>query len=600
MKKFAAFILAFALVLSLGITSFAADTGTITISNPTSGHTYSVYKLFDATYNAGTDAVSYSIESGDAFYDRLFDASKNPVPGNVYFTINSTGNVIKVDGVSDENLIAYVTGLITASDVPAATPITSDGTTPSIEFTNLPYGYYIVKSTLGSVVTITSLAPDITIIDKNSRPSDHGNLQKKIVEEGGVLVDSNTASVGDLVRYRVSFNAPNYDGEHKIQYYTIKDVKGSALWVEFGGSHPENNISIKIGDETLTRGCYLPVGSAADLDPTKWEWHWLGDWGTVPQTRDNAQWYLVHIDYETFNIVIPWMSGIHVEGEQSTTYEYKFPDDATFLYENNSAVEINYCASVEPNAEVGGGADKNLYNRAQLNWTCKHKTDSTDWVTVYTNVYGIGIKKTDSKTFGALAGAEFAIYSDSSCTQPYYVIPTNIQGVYIKDDLNSIGQTITGENKLTARELYETQLEAYLGVGNLYNGTQKNIVTSPVNGKIVILGMDEGTYYVKETKAPDGYNPLSTTVALTAGAGMHDFHVYSNATGEVIDSNSAPAGYTDNNYYITTQEVTNSQGVELPSTGGTGTTLLIVIGTVLAMAFAVLLITHKKMTVYQD
>ena len=44
----------------------------------------------------------------------------------------------------------------------------------------------------------------------------------------------------------------------------------------------------------------------------------------------------------------------------------------------------------------------------------------------------------------------------------------------------------------------------------------------------------------------------------------------------------------------------NSTGVELPSTGGEGTMMLITIGTMIAMAFAVLLITHKKMSVYHD
>ena len=40
--------------------------------------------------------------------------------------------------------------------------------------------------------------------------------------------------------------------------------------------------------------------------------------------------------------------------------------------------------------------------------------------------------------------------------------------------------------------------------------------------------------------------------------------------------------------------------VELPSTGGAGTMLLITIGSLVALAFAVLLITHKKMSVYRD
>jgi LPXTG-motif cell wall-anchored protein len=46
--------------------------------------------------------------------------------------------------------------------------------------------------------------------------------------------------------------------------------------------------------------------------------------------------------------------------------------------------------------------------------------------------------------------------------------------------------------------------------------------------------------------------------------------------------------------------VHNSKGVELPSTGGEGTFWLITIGSLLAIGFAVFLITHKKMTIYND
>ena len=51
---------------------------------------------------------------------------------------------------------------------------------------------------------------------------------------------------------------------------------------------------------------------------------------------------------------------------------------------------------------------------------------------------------------------------------------------------------------------------------------------------------------------------------------------------------------------VTYTVVHNSKGVELPSTGGMGTIWLITIGTLLAIAFAIFLITHKKMSIYED
>jgi LPXTG-motif cell wall-anchored protein len=176
-----------------------------------------------------------------------------------------------------------------------------------------------------------------------------------------------------------------------------------------------------------------------------------------------------------------------------------------------------------------------------------------------------------------------------------YVIPTDIQGVYVRDDLNAPGHIITGKDKVTARKIYEAQLDAYLGTE-----TQKNVVTTPVNGKVVVLGLDKGTYYLKETEAPDGYNPLHSSVSVDAGTGTTEFFVYATSGGIVADVQAEDATYTENVYHITRTVVENSRGVELPSTGGEGTFWLITVGALLAICFAVFLITHKKMSVYTD
>ena len=85
---------------------------------------------------------------------------------------------------------------------------------------------------------------------------------------------------------------------------------------------------------------------------------------------------------------------------------------------------------------------------------------------------------------------------------------------------------------------------------------------------------------MKETEAPAGYNKLALPEGVVVGTG--------GSSGTYI-------GYTAYG-----ERIVNNQGVELPSTGGEGTVRMITIGTVVAMAFAVLLITHKKMSVYHD
>jgi len=128
-----------------------------------------------------------------------------------------------------------------------------------------------------------------------------------------------------------------------------------------------------------------------------------------------------------------------------------------------------------------------------------------------------------------------------------------------------------------------------------------NKVVSQVNGKIVLLGLEEGDYYLKEVKAPDGYNALSAPVKIEVGEGKsEDFSVYANTSGEVADTEQDVAGYTKHTFGVTKATVGNSKGVELPSTGGKGTTMLITFGSLIAIGFAVFLITHKKMSIYTD
>ena len=51
MRKLFTVLLALAMTLALAVPAFAADTGSITITNPQGDHTYTAYKIFDVTYS---------------------------------------------------------------------------------------------------------------------------------------------------------------------------------------------------------------------------------------------------------------------------------------------------------------------------------------------------------------------------------------------------------------------------------------------------------------------------------------------------------------------------------------------------------------------
>jgi LPXTG-motif cell wall-anchored protein len=596
MKKLFAFMMILVLCFSLGVTAFAAEnTGSITITNATKDDTYSIYKIFDATYSTdasgNADAVSYSITKTNQFFTYMFGADGKAE--NTYFSYDAvTGAITRKEGTQNGDIISYLTDMVRSEENNFNAVKTETAASKTVVFDDLPYGYYLIDKGNGAAVTIDSNTPDIQVIDKNQIPG--SDFSKMIWDEDyvdpetnkkGQWVVNSSANIGDIVNFKVEFEATNYDGEKQIKYYTVADTKGNALWVEF------NSVEVWVDGVKLDRGYYYGVDGTSNTG----EWKYFGTWTEEEKANpDNAQWYMIHRGFVAFDIVIPWMDDYHFEGT-TNDFSLTYGEDAKSIYNSPVKVVVTYNASVEPGATIGNAQSNNLWNTADLSWTSDTTDGPDDPSTTTTTVYALGLEKIDSDTGAHLAGAVFEVYRDEACTEPVYVIPTNIKGVYILDDLNTI---VSGELRETSRKKYAAYLEAYLGPD--YATTQKNVVTSEINGKLVILGLEAGNYYLKETVAPKGYNKLASTTLVTVGLSNNSFFVIADSNGNVVDAQNAIGDQTKHTYTVTSTTVENSKGVELPSTGGEGTVTMITVGTLLAIGFAVFLITHKKMSVYTD
>ena len=223
------------------------------------------------------------------------------------------------------------------------------------------------------------------------------------------------------------------------------------------------------------------------------------------------------------------------------TFEVQFKDG---VLKPNDVVEVAYSAKVNEYAVIGGTGND---NKTHLTYSDTPKSTGERLTKTYVwqfDVFKYAMR--DGKEI-PLAGAQFVLYKTV-------------------DKKNLYAQAANGKiTGWTDDQKYATVFE------------------TPDNGKFVIAGLDADTYYLEETKAPDGYNRLKEPVNVVITANI--------ASGKTVT-----ATITYNETATGTVRIENQTGVELPSTGGIGTTVFYVIGGLLMGVAVVLLVTRKKMS----
>ena len=142
-----------------------------------------------------------------------------------------------------------------------------------------------------------------------------------------------------------------------------------------------------------------------------------------------------------------------------------------------------------------------------------------------------------------------------------------------------------------AKKLYyvqDTTTKAVIWTETKDNATK---FTTDANGKATFKGLEEGTYYLEETKAPEGYNKLKDSVEVKIKATYNeDGTLKTDVEGCKLQQDA-----TNNGHYYQVQSIANKAGALLPSTGGIGTTIFYVLGSIMALGAAVLLIAKKRL-----
>lgn len=227
--------------------------------------------------------------------------------------------------------------------------------------------------------------------------------------------------------------------------------------------------------------------------------------------------------------------------------------DAGFDLNNGATITVTYTAHLNEKAFVNteGGSTSNI-NKVYLTYSNNPRDESSIGKTpestpVYVYTYQLSnTKHQDTKDGLALAGAGFRLYSDEACHDEDEIkLKMNDDGTYSRD--------FSTEGK---------------GVEMI----------SGQDGQFNVKGLDAGTYYLKETKTPDGYSACKEIpVTIKADHSRNDQVNLegSNLTNDIVNIKAG--------------------GITLPSTGGIGTTLFYVVGGGLMVAAIVLLVTKKRM-----
>ena len=209
----------------------------------------------------------------------------------------------------------------------------------------------------------------------------------------------------------------------------------------------------------------------------------------------------------------------------------------------------NYKIRVYFDTKINGNAEAavEIPNQSVVNYTNSldfNFTARSDEPVVYTGAANL-LKIDAADPERKLAGAEFEVYRPATPEE----IGNNAEGV----------TSIEGVTEKVVKVSFYDNADM--------NGEKVASAVTNEEGRLTVYGLAYGKYYLLETKAPEGYNPMKEAKELVIDAQSH--------TEEKIVT------------------VTNTKGTLMPETGGIGTEVFVFSGTLL-MAVSLLMLLDQK------
>lgn len=527
MKKLMAALLAVAMVCAMAIPAFAAGTGsnTLTINGTTDGHTYEAYQVFTGDLKG---SVLSNIVWGDGV-DGAAILADSELPATLSGTSRATSAAelaARLEVLPSNSDDINTFAKVVSKHLHVSAKHISTASGKTYTISNLPDGYYFIKDA-------TDIMPE---------GATYSRYMLNIVTNLAINAKDTTVTLDKQIRHNETGDwgvvGDNQIGD-TVEFRTITTVPDTTGYTSYtyeihdtmsseltSNVKDNTDITIKVNDTTVLDSTYYNV----TVDPTN-----SNKFTVKVKIIDAVKAGVLHANDNLFTYytgVLNETAKVYPDGPQQ--------NEAHLVYSNN------------PN-DVGTG--------------------ETPKKTVYDWTFKVDMTKVDGANPDMkLEGAVFVL--------------SKANGLDLEPGKD--GTPTKNLDKLI--KLVDNNNGTYTVATTTTTTATTYTMTTPASGQISIKGLDDQTkYYLYETKAPGGYNVLTTPVEIKIIDNTYDItgNYIATQPNVVVNGSNACSGVGFN--------VENNAGTTLPGTGGIGTTIFYVIGGGLMVAAAILLITKKRM-----
>ena len=551
LKKMMALVIAMVMVIctmSMGTVFGAGDLtpdAKITITGLDVNDTVHLYRVLSWTDGAGwtinPDYAALTTDGNENFVQHVKDIVDNKKVELDKADLDKIAKVVKQNNPVENKKITetpyvYETvqdpGMYMALVTPGTAGVVYNPIIVSADFSATPNTSEIDASTAFMGINGSVAKKETITVDKKSM--DPADVEKK---------PKGTHNVGDIVKFEVTTKIPAYSDAYVNPSFKVTDTLSTGLEMVVDTEHP------------FTVTCTVP-GDSGNAEPV------TGD-GGFTYAFDSAE-IAKLVDYADVTI----------------TYYAKVTSDAiTNVNEDDNTIEVEFSNNPNDDGDKGKIKDKTKHYTFTIDGTLFGDTEYTTAEIVKVGLDGDGnpvesmVTASNGSSHSALDGAVFGLYTDID------------------------------EAKAASTNYY---------TNTVFQGT----VETKNGGLMNIAGLDVGTYYLVELTAPKGFIKDTAVHTIVIDAVIEDEPVTETIEGyEVSYSVPVLKSYTitvdgaESAYTMTldgpsissvtpgdsTSEIVNTKGVELPATGGMGTTIFYAIGTILVLGAGVLLVTRRRM-----